>query len=71
MSKIWMSITLWASAAAIVAVAACLMLVTLYPSVHPGILLITAVLAAQAVYLARAYARQRGWAIASYAPRGK
>jgi hypothetical protein len=71
MSKIWMSITLWAVAAALVAVAACFVLMTLYPSVHPGILLITAFLGVQLVYLVRAYARRRGWAIATYAPQGK
>ena len=66
---IWRSIALWAVLAAASAVAVTLSVSAFYPSVHFGVLALLAFMAVQAVYLFRGFARRRGWAIPTYAPR--
>lgn len=66
--KIYVSMLTWAALGLVAMAATWLMLAQAYPDWHVAAYMAAGVLAFNMVYWLRAYARKRGWAIASYAP---
>jgi hypothetical protein len=67
--KIYISMIMWAAFGLMAMATAWLIAAQAYPEWHPAAYMAVAILAFNAVYWLRAYARKRGWAVASYAPR--
>ena len=67
-SSIYISIVMWAVLGLLSLVAAWQMVMLVYPEWHLAARAAAGILAFNMVYWLRAFARRRGWAIASYAP---
>ena len=67
-SSIYVSMVMWAVLGLFALFAAWQMVMHAYPEWHPAARAAAGILAFNMVYWLRAFARRRGWAIASYAP---
>jgi hypothetical protein len=67
--KIYSSMIMWAAFGLMTMAATWWVAAHVYPEWHPAAYMAVAILAFNTVYWLRAYARKRGWAVASYAPR--
>lgn len=69
-SNIYASIAMWAALGLLAFFAAWQLVSQAYPEWHVAARMAAGILAFNMVYWVRAYARTRGWAMASYAPGG-
>lgn len=67
--KTYASIIVWAAFGLMAMAATWIMAVHVYPEWHPAARMTVAIVAFNAVYWLRTFARKRGWAVPSYAPK--
>lgn len=67
--KIYASIVIWAAFGLMAMATTWTIAAQVYPEWHPAAYMTVAIVAFNAVYWLRAYARKRGWAVTTYAPK--